>query len=228
MTKPLVEAQFMKPVIFILCLFISHATFSQQKLNLPLKKQMDSVMVLDQKYREALTLLMEPSKKDSVAKSVSLSVANAMNYYWKLQHHLDSMNIVFVEQMFEKYSYPGKTLVGEPTNEAAWNVIQHSSKIDKYLPIIKKAANRGELPYRLYAMMLDRQLSNHGKEQIYGTQAHWGKLKNGKDIGGFIWPIKDPARVNALRKKAGFDQTVEQNAARLAIKYKVIKIDEVK
>jgi hypothetical protein len=218
----------MKIIFTALFLFISNMVIAQHKQNLALKRQMDSVIVLDQKYREALTLLMGSSKKDSVAKSLSLSVANAMNYYWKLQNHLDSTNIVFVEQVFKKYSYPGKTLVGEPTNEAAWNVIQHSSKIDKYLPIIKKAADSKELPYRLYAMMLDRQLSNHGQEQIYGTQAVCQPLKNGKNIGCYIWPVKDAAGVNARRKKAGFDLTVEQNATRLDITYKVIKINEVK
>jgi hypothetical protein len=188
---------------------------------------MDSVMVLDQKYREALTFLLEPSKRDSVAKSVSLSVAQAMNYYGKLQTHLDSTNVVFVEQVFKKYGYPGKTLVGEPANEAAWHIIQHSPKIDQYLPLIKKAADNKELPYRLYAMMLDRQLSNHGQEQVYGTQAVCRPLKNGKDIGCYIWPIKDVSGVNARRKKAGFDLTVEQNAKRMDIDYKVIGIKEV-
>jgi hypothetical protein len=219
---------FLKSATLILFFFISYAAFSQPKLNFPLKKQMDSVMALDQKYREVLTLLLEPSKKDSVAKSLSLSVANAMNYYSKLQNHLDSANIVFVEQVFKQYGYPGKTLVGEPTDEAAWNVIQHSPKINQYMPMIKAAAEKHELPFSLYAKMLDRKLMNEGKEQIYGTQAHCGQLKSGKNMGCFIWPIKDPAGVNARRKKAGFDQTVEQNARRLDVNYKVIKIDEVR
>ncbi|WP_183562388.1 DUF6624 domain-containing protein [Mucilaginibacter sp. SP1R1] len=217
----------MKSIFAVLFILFSGTAIAQHKLNIVLKQQMDSVILLDQKYREALTFLMGPSKKDSVAKSVSLSVANAMNYYWKLQNHLDSANIAFVEQVFKKYGYPGKTLVGEPANEAAWNVIQHSSKIDEYLPLIKKAAEHKELPYRLYAMMLDRQLSNQGKEQLYGTQASCRPLKNGKDIGWYIWPIKDADKVNARRKDAGFDLTVEQNATRMDVNYKVIKISEV-
>jgi len=185
-------------------------------------------MLLDQKYREQLTLLMEPSKRDSVAKILSLSVANAMNYYGKLQNHLDSANVIFVEMVLKQYGYPGKTLVGEPANRAAWNVIQHSSKIDQYLPVLKKAAEHKELPYYMYAMMLDRHLSNHHKEQVYGSQAVCRPLKNGENIGCYIWPIKDPDQVNDRRKKAGFDQTVEQNAARLDVKYKVVKIEQVK
>jgi hypothetical protein len=218
----------MKPLVLLFLLFMGYNAVGQQKLNLPLKKQLDSALVLDQKYREILTLLMDPKQRDSIAKRLSLTVQQANAHYWKLQNKADSANVVFVEAVFKKYGYPGKSLVGEPTNEAAWYVIQHSPKIDEYLPLIKNAADHKELPYRLYAMMLDRQLMNKGEEQIYGTQAHCGKLKNGKDIGCFIWPIKDAAGVNTRRKKAGFDLTVEQNAKRLDVDYKVIKIEEVK
>ena len=217
----------MKPLISLFLLFMGYTAVGQQKLNLPLKKQLDSAMLLDQKYREILTLLMDPKQRDSVAKRLSLTVQQANGHYWKLQNKADSANVVFVEAVFKKYGYPGKSLVGEPTNEAAWYIIQHSSKINQYMPLIKATAEKGELPFNLYAKMLDRQLMNEGKEQIYGTQAFCGKLKNGKDMGCFIWPIKDASGVNARRKKAGFDQTVEQNAKRLDVDYKVIKISEV-
>jgi len=53
-------------------------------------------------------------------------------------------------------------------------------------------------------------------------------LRNGKNIGHYVWPIKDAAKVNERRKQAGFDQTVEQNAKRLGFDYKVVKIEDVK
>ncbi len=67
---------------------------------------------------------------------------------------------------------------------------------------------------------------NEGKEQIYGTQGTSRLLKNGKkeDI---IWPIQNPEQVNQRRKQAGFDQTVEDNAKRLGIVYRVVKLSEV-
>lgn len=218
----------MKSLILLFLLFMGYTAVGQQKLNLPLKKQLDSAMVLDQKYREILTLLMDPKQRDSAAKRLSLTVEQANAHYWKLQNKADSANVVFVEAVFKKYGYPGKSLVGEPTNEAAWYIIQHSSKINQYMPLIKAAAEKQELPFNLYAKMLDRQLMDEGKEQIYGTQAVCRPLKNGKDIGCFIWPIKNAAGVNARRKKAGFDLTVEQNAQKLDVAYKVIKIEEVK
>ena len=93
--------------------------------------------------------------------------------------------------------------------------------------MIKKAAEQNELPFSLYAMMLDRQLMRDGKEQVYGTQAMTKKLKNG-NMESFIWPIKDPLQVNRLRKEAGFDTTVEQNAKRFNIVYRVVAMDEIK
>ena len=208
-------------------LLVSYCTANaQSKINTALKKQLDSVMVLDQKYRDTLTLLMDPAKRDSMAKSLSMSVARASSHYWTKQDIADSLNVVFVEGVFKKYGYPGKTLVDTPTNETAWYVIQHSRKIDQYMPLMKAAAEKGELPFRLYAMMLDRQLMNQNKEQIYGTQVTCRKFKNIKDE-CIVWPIKDPANVNERRRKAGFTQTVEQNAQRLDVVYKVYRMADV-
>ena len=174
-----------------------------------------------------MSMLYDPQKKDSVAKSISLTVTQAVSYYQDLQLHLDSFNIQFIEDIFKRYGYPGKKMVGTPTNEAAWNIIQHSQKIDKYLPIIKKAAEDNELPFYLYGMMLDRQLMSEGKEQLYGSQVTCRTIKTGKN-GCFVWPIKDADQVNARRKEAGFTLTVEQNSKRLGVAYSVIKLSDIK
>jgi hypothetical protein len=39
-----------------------------------------------------------------------------------------------------------------------------------------KKGEKGEIPFHLSAMMLDRNLQNEGKEQIYGTSL-WKKNK---------------------------------------------------
>lgn len=218
----------MKNLIIALLMITAGTASAQQKFNPVLKRQLDSVLVLDQKYREALTYLMDPNKKDSVLKTLPVKPEAAVGYYWKLQSQADSTNLIFIENVFVKYGYPGKSLVGEPTNEAAWYVIQHSPKINQYMPLMKTAAENKELPFRLYAMMLDRQLMYEGKEQIYGSQATSKPLRNGQKVGYYVWPIKDAATVNERRKQAGFDQTVEQNAKRLGFDYKVVKIEDVK
>ncbi len=113
-------------------------------------------------------------------------------------------------------------------------VIQHAplATITRYLPQVKQAAEKGELPLRLYAMMLDRQLMYEGHEQVYGSQGRGYTVKNpttgqpGQKR--FIWPIKDAAGVTQRRKKAGFEQTVQENAQRLNATYRVMTLDEAK
>jgi hypothetical protein len=216
-----------KMTLFALLIICSNMVIGQAKKNITLKKQLDSVMLLDQKYRDTLSLLMDPIKQDSMAKSLKLTIKQANGHYWTLQDRLDSLNVVFVEGVFKKYGYPGKSIVDTPTNKTAWFIIQHSEKIHQYIGMMKKAADENELPFHLYAMMLDRDLMDEGKEQIYGTQISCQKFKNIKDQ-CIVWPIKDPANVNERRKKAGFPTTVEQNATRLDVTYRVIKIEDVK
>lgn len=217
----------MKKIIVVLLILVSGVALGQHKINQALKKQLDSVILLDQKYRDTLTLLMTPQKADSTAKRLSLTAAQANNHYWRLQNRIDSLNLVFIESVFKKYGYPGKSLVDTPANQAAWYIIQHSRKIHQYIALMKKAADGGELPFHLYAMMLDRDLMDQGMEQVYGTQITCRHFKNIKDE-CIVWPIKDPDKVNERRMKAGFSNTVEQNATRLGVVYRVIKLDEVK
>ena len=92
--------------------------------------------------------------------------------------------------------------------------------------MIKKAGKKNELPKTLVAMMEDRLLVQEGKEQIYGTQGSGFNTKNGWTM--IIHPIKNPEKVNKLRKKVGFTETVEENAKRLGIDYKVLTLEDVK
>jgi uncharacterized protein DUF6624 len=203
-------------------------TTAQNAFNPELKKQLDSICRSDQKYREILSDEISDSlKKDSIAKALNIPANNLINGIWKVQNSLDSSNLIFVENIILKYGYPGKTLVGEKTGEAAWNVIQHSSKIDKYLDVIKTAAEKKELPFKLYAMMYDRYLANKKMEQIYGSQIVMVHLKNGQSD-WYVWPIRDPAKVNELRKKAGFEKTVEEIAKGLGVEYSIIKMSDIK
>ncbi|HEY4197725.1 MAG TPA: hypothetical protein VGM63_19430 [Mucilaginibacter sp.] len=168
----------MRKIATALLIFISFTACGQHKINLTLKRQLDSVMVLDQKYRDTPTLLMNPQKADSVAKSLSFDIGRAQTHYWKLQNRLDSLNVVYIESVFKKYGYPGKSIVDTPANEAAWYIIQHSRKIHQYIDLMEKAADAHELPFHLYAMMLNRDLMDQGKEQVYGTQVACHKFKN--------------------------------------------------
>lgn len=218
--------------IAILLLFICAITFAkaQNKFNLPLKHELDSMYVLDQKYRELLSIKLDSSRIDSLTKLYGIDKGSLNDHLWKLQTLADSSNVKRIEAIIQQYGYPGKSLVGEPANEAAFYVLQHSTVIDKYLPLIEKAAKEKQLPFRLYAMMKDRALMYHKQEQIWGTQAKGMNVMN-KETGKprwtfFIWPIADPENVNKRRKEAGFPQTVEENAKRMGLTYKVYTLEQ--
>lgn len=175
-------------------------------LNIELKKDLDSIMVLDQKYR-----------------------ANPTPENWKKQVAIDSSNLEFIERVIAEHGYPGKSLVGAATAEVAWYVIQHSSKIDNYIGLIKTSAENNELPFRLYAMMLDRHLMRQNKPQLYGTQGSSYFMGTPNEI-SFIWPIENPDSVNFYRTKAGFGNTVEENAKNLFgedFEFKNYSIEEI-
>ncbi len=176
---------------------------AKPQINLVLKTQLDSVFKLDQAGRDLGTIS------------------------WEEQLAVDSTNTLFVEHVFEKYGYPGKSLVGAPTSAVAWSVIQHSNKIEKYLPLIKKAGKDGELDLILVAMMEDRYLMKLGKEQLYGTQSTTLNV-NDKNPIPLIWPIKDPKGVNTRRKELGFKEMIEEYCERLlGVTYRAYTLQEV-
>ncbi|MEW7280138.1 BT_3928 family protein [Aquimarina sp. 2201CG1-2-11] len=175
------------------------------------------VPVIDKKLKAQLDSIMKLDQEGRMKKEIS----------WEEQHKIDSTNTEFVTQILEKHGYPGKSLVGEETSMAAWLVIQHSNKIEKYLPMIKEAGEKGELGKDLVAMMEDRYLMNQGLEQIYGTQGKTITASDKTSI-SFIWPIKNPESVNKRRKEIGLEESIEEYCERLfGVPYKTYTLKEI-
>ncbi|WP_299115064.1 BT_3928 family protein [uncultured Winogradskyella sp.] len=165
-------------------------------MDFELKKELDKIYALDQGIRE-IYFAKSKEEKDAIAQRIGIPVKENTLDYMNLWGEIDSVNMVKVEKIVKDYGYPGKSLVGEPTNKAAWYVIQHSQKIEQYLPLMKEASNKGELPKHLVAMMEDRHLMYNGKPQIYGTQGRTIGMKTDNPI-QIIWPIADVENVNSL------------------------------
>ncbi|MFC6225004.1 DUF6624 domain-containing protein [Hymenobacter artigasi] len=191
--------------------------------NLRLKHELDSLCEVDQLYRAMLFDPRLTRRPDSLAKVLGVAKDQLNQAIMTHMVRTDATNLARVQAILTQYGYPGRSLVGIPTNEAAWYVIQHApALIPQYLPLMKAAAEAGELPFSRYATMLDRQLMFEGKEQVYGTQA-----RSDPHNTYFIWPIQQPAQVNQRRKQAGFTTTVEENAARLHVIYKALTLADV-
>jgi len=216
--------------IFLLLFAISSASFSQE-INVNLKNELKLILLKDQGFRELLDGGISDERKQELLKELSITENDFLENERYLFQKNDSLNLVEVERIIKEYGYPGKSLVGEPENEAAWFVIQHSDKIEVYFPLIKKAGEEDEIGMTKVAMMEDRMLMYRGEAQIYGTQGKGiFKVKNPTkqdDVLYIIWPIKDPENVDELRKAVGFNSTVEEYAKRLGIEYKVYTIEEV-
>jgi len=129
---------------------------------------------------------------------------------------IDSVNRIKMARILSDYGWLPQSKVGEKAASAIFFVVQHGGKemIQKNLPALQKLASENEAKTTHAAMMEDRLLMKQGKKQIYGTQA------SGDTTGpSYVWPVADPKRVNELRKAAGFELTVEENAERLGAVY---------
>jgi hypothetical protein len=138
---------------------------------------------------------------------------------WVLQAPFDSLNTLRVIEIIEEYGYPGKTLVGDQAS-STFLVIQHADLEvqEKYLPILVKAAEAGELQYASLALLIDRVNMRNNKPQIYGSQ-----LQRNEETGGWIfYSIEDEKNVNKRREKVGLGP-LEDYAQRFGLDYTVPK-----
>ena len=218
--------------IFLIIILISFtSTLTAQEINLGLKMRLDSIYYKDQVLRKISQPETSKEKKHQILKEFGYSEEEFAKDKWKIISLNDSLNLIDIKEIIENYGYPGNTLVGKPTNKSAWFVIQHSNEIEKYFPIIKNAGKNNEIPLTLVAMMEDRMLMFKGLEQIYDTQGNrsWNinKQTEKKEYVMFIWPIKEPEKVNELRKAIGFTTTIEEYSKLLGINYKIYSLEDI-
>jgi hypothetical protein len=219
--------------LFILTVLVFGISQAQNTIDENLKKELDEIYKSDQILREYIDSETAESRKLQILNETGYSKEDFANgNVYMIMNNRDSINLIRIEEIITKYGYPGKTMVGEPTNEAAWYVIQHSKKIIDYFLLIQDAGASNEIPFTKVAMMHDRLLMQQGKEQLYGTQGAGNYRLNSvtgqKVFWSYIWPILNPNGVNEMRKEAGFNTTVEENAKRMGIDYKVYTIEEIK
>ena len=195
-------------------------------LDLKLKHRLDSIARYDQLYRPILQESDEQKRK-ALAEELGLKPEDYSGDLWKKQRMLDTSNLKIVKRILDTQGYPGKSVVGEPSNLIALEVIEHNPiQIEQYIDLFKKAAAAGEIPKTRVAVLEDKYLMMQDKEQLYGSQAQITAAN-----GFFIWPIKDVAMVNERRKAAGFERSIEEYVADLMgedATFKALKLSEIK
>lgn len=215
----------------LLLLLIGSLHASAQQINTKLKQQLDSIMQVDQELRKLFTSILQ-EEKEVILEKFGYTAKDLEQKGWEIVAKQDTIHIHRVKEIISSYGYPGKSLVGTPTNKAAWYVIQHSNQLEKFFPLIQKAGEEKEIPMTLVATMEDRILMYRGEEQKYGTQLKSGVI-NDPETGErkwqfYFWPIRSPEKVNALREQVGFERSIEEYAESMNVTYKKLKLEDVK
>jgi hypothetical protein len=183
---------------------------AEANLNRPLANQLDSIFSEDQKYR----LMMEDIEKKYGFES------NEMKTLWNTIRVKDSVNLIKVTAILDKYGWLGPDVVGNLGSNSLFLVIQHADQKtqEKYLPMMRDAVKNGRAFAGNLALLEDRVALGQGKKQIYGSQIHRDN-QTGKY---FIAPIEDEANVNVRRAAVGLGP-LEEYAKNWDIDYKVPK-----
>ena len=131
--------------------------------NKKLQKELAEIIRTDQEPRNRIVAAWNEHPTDTLLhRSIASEVLRA-----------DSTNLIKVCNVLDSRGFVGKDEVGDECI-ALWLVIQHSplEYQQKYLPIFKVAAMKGDLPKETIALMEDRVALQLGKPQIYGSQGN--------------------------------------------------------
>lgn len=121
---------------------------------------------------------------------------------WSLMRLTDSLNLIKVEAILDKYGWLSETEIGSQCNTVLFMVIQHSDlkTQEYYLPLMRDAVRCKKAKAAELALLEDRVAIRNSKEQIYGSQI-------GQDpttLKYFVLPLIDPENVDKRRAEVGF------------------------
>lgn len=155
------------------------------------KQVLIQVDVDDQKYRNEMDQVQEKYGGNS----------KEMKDLFKNMGIADSLNLIIVEKIIDKYGWLGADEIGNQANTALFMVIQHNNlkTQEKYLPVIREAVRNGKAKASDLALLEDRVALQEGRSQIYGSQLSWD-LKTNTYI---ILPIVDPDNLDKRRAAVG-------------------------
>ena len=164
---------------------------AEANLNKPLVAQLDSIYTEDQKYRLQI---------DQIEKKYGWE-SNEMKNHWKIINEKDSINLIKIKLLLDKYGWLGADVIGEQGNSTLFLVIQHSdiATQEKYLPMMRDAVKNGKAKGSALALLEDRVALRNGKKQIYGSQI--GRDNETKLY--YVSPLEDPDNVDIRRAEVG-------------------------
>ncbi len=164
---------------------------SQKRIYDSLRQVFSQVDEEDQKYRNDM---------DDVRKKYGGGSVEMKNLFKEMKI-ADSLNLIVVEKIINKYGWLGADKIGRFANNVLFMVIQHSDfkTQEQYLPVMQEAVKNNNAEAQDLALLEDRVALKQGKKQIYGSQISWN-LKTNTYI---IYPIIDPDNLDRRRAAVG-------------------------
>lgn len=131
-----------------------------------------------------------------------------------LQQELDVINLQEVDGIISEFGYPGRSLVGSFSATALY-IIQRADLAtqEKYLPILKQAAEEHEILRSEMAYLIDKMRITKEEPQVYGTQI----IRSSNGLLDF-YRIEAPEQVNQRRYEVGL-LPIEEYAEKVGVRY---------
>jgi len=176
-------------------------------LDIALIQELREIQMTDQKWRQMMRETTEEFGQES----------DEMKALWKEQSFADSVNLSKISAILDKDGYPGISKVGQRLSGTAFLVIQHAphEAQEKYFDILKEAADKDELSWSSFALLVDRISLKRGEMQTYGSQ-----VISDEEGNPIFAPIKDESNVNKRRAEVGLGP-LEDYAKHFGIEYKL-------
>ena len=108
-----------------------------------------------------------------------------------------------LEQIFDKYGFPGYDLIGKEGSFNFWLMVQHSDHLPAFqqevLVKMKAEVEKENATPSDYGLLVDRVKLNTGEKQVYGTQVAY----NLETCQAYPKNLADSLNVNERRKAIG-------------------------
>ena len=110
---------------------------------------------------------------------------------------IDHANLEIITSLIEKCGIPTLEEVNNVQMSAIWLVLQHAHPEyqSKYIPLLEKSAENGDIEWSAIALMKDRALMHNGEPQIYGSQV----------VNDELYELVEPEYVDQKREEIGME-----------------------
>ena len=189
----------------------SSVAVSQQQTNNELIAILDTVYHNEQDPIRARDQMMDKFGAESDSAQV----------YQKIYKGNHVLNERIVTGILDEHGWLGSDVVGEQGNTTLFLVIQHSDSLTrlKYLPMMREAVKKGNMPPRFLGNVEDRTASDFGEMQVYGNQVKYYRETKTFDV----WPIVDPENVDERRATIGLGPLAEHLKRRFKLDWDLEK-----